>query len=297
MRPIDPALQSSLDGGATTLCRCWRIQRKDGTVLGFTDHDGTLRFEGTEFRANSGLDGTALQSSTGLSVDNGQAMGALSGDAITEDDIRAGRYDGAVVDQWLVDWTAPARRLHLFRGSLGEIRRTESSFEAELRGLTESLNVPVGRTISRNCDRVVGDAKCKVDLGAAAYSLVTEAVGPALGNRVVAAGSGGFVSGWFTGGVLHWTGGRNAGLIATIRRDQVKGAQRLLDLAQEPPLAVAAGDGLRVTAGCDKHPDTCRTKFANFLNFRGFPHIPGEDWVIAYPKSGEAHDGSSLRRG
>jgi len=51
----------------------------------------------------------------------------------------------------------------------------------------------------------------------------------------------------------------------------------------------------RVVAGCDKTAETCRAKFSNFLNFRGFPHIPGDDWVTAYPKNGAVHDGSSLQ--
>jgi uncharacterized phage protein (TIGR02218 family) len=51
-----------------------------------------------------------------------------------------------------------------------------------------------------------------------------------------------------------------------------------------------------VTAGCDKRFETCRTKFANAVNFRGFPHLPGNDFVVAYAVPGEpGHDGSPLR--
>jgi uncharacterized phage protein (TIGR02218 family) len=296
MRTIDPDLQASLDGGATTLCRCWRITRADGRVFGFTDHDRPITFEGTPFRPETGLDATALQTSTGLSVDNTQAMGALTDDAITEDDIRAGRFDSARVDQWLVDWRAPARRVHLFCGSIGEIRRTEGAFEVELRGLTEALNVPVGRTIARTCDRVVGDAKCGVALGSPAFSYVTEATGPAKGATVTGLSDGGFAEGWFTDGVLRWLDGRNEGLTAVVRADRAHQGGRVLGLVDRPPLPVTAGDRFLLTAGCDKTAATCRKKFANFPNFRGFPHIPGEDWVVAYPKNGDVHDGSSLGR-
>lgn len=64
-----------------------------------------------------------------------------------------------------------------------------------------------------------------------------------------------------------------------------------------PGATVAAGDRFRVVAGCDKSADTCRAKFANFLNFRGFPHLPGDDWVTAYPKDGQINDGSSREQG
>jgi uncharacterized phage protein (TIGR02218 family) len=294
MREIDPILQAALDGGATTLCRCWRLARKDGVVFGFTDHDETLVIGGTAFRARAGLDATALQSGTGLSVDNGQVVGALSDDAITEQDIRAGRFDAAAVEHWLVDWRNPEQRVLLFSGTLGEIRRTEHSFEAELRGQAEVLNIPVGRAIQRTCDRVLGDAKCGVDLSDPAYFFASEAAEPGQGAKLVATSAGNVGAGWFAEGLLRWTSGANAGLAGTVSLDRIEGDLRVFFLTEPPPLPVAAGDGFRVTAGCDKRPETCRAKFANFLNFRGFPHIPGEDWLMAYPKAGEAHDGTSL---
>jgi uncharacterized phage protein (TIGR02218 family) len=296
MRVIHPELQASLDEGATTLCRCWRLRRKDGLVLGFTDHDRTLEFDGTAFRAETGVGASMIQTGTGLSVDNAQAVGALSDAAINEDDLRAGRFDGAEVEHWLVDWRHPARRVLLFKGRLGEIRRTEMSFEAEVRGLTDALNQPVGRTIARTCDRVLGDAKCGVDVGAPAFSHATT-VASAAGGQIALAEGGGFADGWFTGGLLVWTSGRNVGLTAAIRLDRREPGRRVVRLAAAPVLEVAPGDGVRLTAGCDKRMETCRVKFGNLLNFRGFPHIPGEDWLLAHPKGGEAHDGSSLYSG
>jgi uncharacterized phage protein (TIGR02218 family) len=296
MRAIDPALQAALDGGATTLCRCWSLRRRDGLVLGFTDHDDDLGFDDLVFRANSGLTGSALETSLGLSVDNAEVSGALSDAAINEDDIRAGRFDGAEVDQWLVDWQAPARRVLLFRGTIGEIRRADGAFDAELRGLAEALNVPVGRTIKATCDRVLGDRKCGVALDVPAFlheSVVVESEG----ERIVGAAAGGFADDWFAFGVLRFTSGANEGLAFMVRRDSAAGGRRVFVLAEAPRLRVRPGDAFRVTAGCDRRGETCRVKFANFLNFRGFPHIPGEDWVVAYPRSGEAHDGSSRARG
>ena len=47
--------------------------------------------------------------------------------------------------------------------------------------------------------------------------------------------------------------------------------------------------------GCDKRFGTCGTRFANTLNFRGFPTIPGDDYLTTYPAEGERHDGTSRR--
>ncbi len=46
--------------------------------------------------------------------------------------------------------------------------------------------------------------------------------------------------------------------------------------------------------GCDRQLSTCRDRFGNVANFRGFPHIPGNDFVLKYPRSGDALDGGAL---
>ena len=51
-----------------------------------------------------------------------------------------------------------------------------------------------------------------------------------------------------------------------------------------PGVEPLAGGQVRMIAGCDKSPTMCRLKFANFLNFRGFPHLPEEDWLMAPAK-------------
>ncbi len=299
MRVVPAELQARLDSGATMLCRCWRVRRQDGRVFGFTDHDGDLSFDGTVFAASSGLDSSAVQSSTGLAVDNADVMGALTDAGVTEADVRAGRFDRASIEQWLVDWQRPELRVVLFAGAFGEIRRADGAFEVELRGPTEALNAAVGRTIQRRCDRRLGDEKCRFDRNAPGFSAEAEVTAVSEADTfTVAAGLGGFQAGWFKGGVLSWLSGANAGMNAAVRVDAALGdGGRRVALWVRPGAAIAPGDRFRIFAGCDKSPETCRAKFSNFLNFRGFPHIPGDDWVAAYPRSGEVNDGSKLGRG
>ncbi len=273
------------------------MRRRDGLVLGFTDHDADLVFEGVTFRAGSGMDASALQSATGLAVDNAQASGALTDAAISETDIRAGRYDDADIHQWIVDWSDVSLRVLMFRGSFGEIRRSDGAFEVEVRGLAEKLNVPVGRAILRTCDRRLGDARCGVDLSNPAFAAETVAVEGSAGGSVVATGLDAFSAGWFRDGTLTWLSGANAGRRVSIKEDVLReDGARLVRLREQAPVRIAAGDRFRIVAGCDKSADSCRAKFDNIMNFRGFPHLPGEDWVTAYPKSGQIHDGRSRSR-
>jgi uncharacterized phage protein (TIGR02218 family) len=155
----------------------------------------------------------------------------------------------------------------------------------------------IGRSILRTCDRVLGDAKCRFDLGQPGFSGESEAGPGSAGTTIDGGGLAGFADGWFSNGVLTWLTGANAGQASAVKSDRLAASgERRIEVWREPGAPVAAGDQFRVVAGCDKRAETCRAKFGNFLNFRGFPHIPGEDWVAAYPKDGAIHDGASLQR-
>ena len=95
----------------------------------------------------------------------------------------------------------------------------------------------------------------------------------------------GYDQGWFEGGTLTVLDGAAHGLEGAVKQDRQDGALRRIELWAATGLAPAPGDRVRLTAGCDKRPGTCRLKFQNFLNFRGFPHLPPEDWLIA-PQNG-----------
>lgn len=285
-------LQPHLEGGGTTLCRAWAITRGDGVTQGFTDHDLPLEFDGIRFSAAAGLSTSRLMQGTGLAVDNAEAMGALSDAAIRPEDIEAGRYDGAELRAWLVNWAAPEQRVLQFRGHLGELRRAGGAFTAELRGLTEALNRPQGRVYQAPCTAVLGDAACGVDLFAPGY--VAEAVVQRVEDARVLhlPALPGFSPGWFTRGALMVLDGAAAGLRGMVKHDR-DGDGR--EIALWAPLGATpmAGDRVRVTAGCDKRFDTCRFKFGNAPNYQGFPDIPGTDWMTAAPAaSGETGGGS-----
>ncbi|MDP3339668.1 DUF2163 domain-containing protein [Frigidibacter sp.] len=276
-------LFAHLASGASTVCRCWAVVRKDGTVLGFTDHDRDLSFEGIVFRADSGITARALAQTTGLSVDNSEAYGALRSDAIAEADILAGRFDGADVRAWLVNWAEPEARLLQFRGSLGELTRAGGAFTTELRGLSEPLNHTQGRIFLAGCTAVLGDARCKFDLSQPGYS-VEVAAGEVTSTalfRLPALPE--FEDRWFEKGRLSVLSGAAAGLWGSVKNDRVDAEGRSVELWQGLRETVAPGDQLRLEAGCDKRGETCRLKFQNFANFRGFPHIPGEDWLTVSP--------------
>lgn len=290
------ALSAHLKTGVTTICRAWAVTRKDGMVLGFTDHDRDLEFDGITFRASTGLTARALEQSTGLAVDNAEAVGALSDAAIREADIAAGLYDGAGVKSWLVNWADVSERKLTFRGSIGEIQRQGPGFRAELRGLAEALNQPKGAVYQKPCAAVLGDGRCKVDTKSSGMSLETQAVTIEGGSVLTLPAAPAFPAGWFARGRLTVLDGAAAGAVGVVKRDRDLAGQRQVELWEMLSAGFAPGDTVRIEPGCDKRLETCRDKFDNLLNFRGFPDIPGEDWLVSYPVQAGVNDGGSLRR-
>jgi len=295
MKILSSGLQAHLDDSTTTLAWCWTITRTDGVVLGFTDHDRVLTFDGVSHEPESGLVASEIRAGSDLSVDAQDAEGVLTSDRITETDIVDGRWDNATVEAWRVNWQDTSQRVLLRRGAIGQIRRGRLSFVAEVRSLAHVLNQTVGRAYQATCDATLGDARCGVNLEAASFKGIG-AVTALVGDRVFTAfGLGAFAAGWFGAGVVEWTVGANVGRRVEVLLHDVDGSGVVtITLLEVPVLAMAVADTFVIRAGCDKRRETCRDRFANILNFRGFPDIPGQDAVFRYAASGDANSGGVL---
>jgi hypothetical protein len=215
MRNVPNEMAARIESGAARLCHVWTVRRADGAVTGFTDHDRDLTLDGVVCRAGSGWTAGAAESGLGLAAGATSASGVLDDAAITEPDLAAGRFDGAAVELWRVDWSEPGLRVRLWAGSLARIRREDGAFVADLEGPLAKLERVVGRTYARMCDARLGDERCGV--------------------------------------------------------------------------ADAAG------RACDKRWETCVGTFGNGVNFRGFPDVPGDDFLTAYPAGSARNDGGSRR--
>lgn len=287
MRQINGEFAARLAADGTSLCACWRFTRRDGAVFGATDHDRALTLDGIIYQPAHGLSGARLESSAGLAPGRAAVEGAISAEFITEADLGAGLWNGARVDVWRVDWAAPQHRVCTWSGQLSEVVRRGVRFAAELVSLKAGFERLLGRVYGRACDAEVGDRRCRVDLNESAFrgeGWVTVALGS---KRFDASGLSSFDDAWFSGGVLTWVSGANAGAATRIVRHN--GAE--FELTAGPRFAIAVGDAFVVTAEYDKSFATCGAKFSNRDNFRGFPHMPGPGAVLAGPASDRANTG------
>jgi len=267
-----------IDAEVTTLAVLWRIARVDGVTLGFTTHDAPLVVGGMTYDSAPGMVPSAISTGDGLEVDTMEVAGALSASAITAADLAAGRYDGASVRVAMVDWRDPGGPvLPLARGTLGEVSQSASgaggSFTAELRGPTAAFDAAVVEVCSPECRAELGDARCRVDLAPLTVTAAASEVEP--GRIAVVAGD--LVR--FIGGRVRALAGPNAGIDRRVN-DAGPGT---LDLDEPLPFALALGTRVELREGCDKRFATCTTRFANALNFRGEPHVPGGDLLTRFP--------------
>lgn len=275
MKALSPELGAHLASGQTTLCWCWRVARRDGIVMGFTDHDRTLTFDGTTYEAASGFTASDIKDSLGLAVDNLEVSGALSSATLTDGDLSAGRYDDARVEIHRVNWSDTSQRVLMRSGSIGEVRRSGTSFAAELRGLAHYLQQPKGRLLQLTCDADLGDARCKVDLSSPAYRGTGSIIAASSARRFTVSGLESFASGFFSRGLFTFASGASEGLKIEVKSHAKLASSDAIELWTDAEGVPAVGDLFVITAGCDKRVETCKARFANVVNFRGFASMPG----------------------
>lgn len=262
------------DGELTSLALCWRIERSDGAGLGLTSHDAPVTADGVTFVPSPGILPAAVTRSLGVKPSSAEVEGSLSSDAIGERDLALGRWNGAGVRLSAVDWLEPdASAIQLVAGELGEVSVEGDSFSAELRGAAARLDSPVGPATSPECRARFGDKYCRVDLaGRSIRAAVVSADGADLFlDRAVGEA--------FLFGRLRFVSGENSGLTTTVLA--VSGdIVRVRDL---PRGTVLPDCRVELREGCDKRFVTCSGRFDNAVNFRGEPHLPGNDLLTRYP--------------
>jgi uncharacterized phage protein (TIGR02218 family) len=287
------ALRAHLARDCTTLCHAWKMTRRDGAVFGFTDHDMGFAIGSVAYEPRSGFSASETRTSLGLAVDTVDVEGMLSSTGLVDEEIEAGVLDDASVETFLVNWRSPEDFALIRRATIGRITRREGRFIAELKSATHGLDQPSARYLTRACDAELGDARCGVDLdaGFAGSGELAEQVAP---DAWRVTGLGSFAVGWFSHGVLTWTSGARTGRNERIVDHRRAGEDVVLVLTPVSGAAPEIGDAFTVVAGCDKAFATCKAKFANAVNFRGFPHLPGNDAAYAYASDGQVFDGGPL---
>lgn len=275
MKTISPALASHLAGEVTSLSTCWKVTRADAAVYGFTDADIDLNMGGVTYAASTGFTASDIATTAQLSVDNLDLLGALSSDAITLDDLNSAKWDGATIEIFKVNRDDLTQGALIQRvGTFGEVNAKDQSFSVEARGLTQALQQSVGRVVMPACDADFCDTRCS--LNAVTYT-VTGSVTTTLDGRRFYDAARTEPDNTFRYGRLTWTSGANLGTIIEVRGSAATSG--LIDLLVAMRKTIAIGDTYSMLKGCAKTPTACKA-YSNYVNFRGFPDLPGIDQIL-----------------
>jgi len=276
MKSLSGDALTHLAGEELTLSTCWKIEADGQAAVGFTDHDTDLIVSGLTFSSLGGYAPTNIQSTSGLSIDNLDIKGLLSTLGITDADIQAGIYDYAEVWIFQVNWEDVTQVIPLKYGHLGEVR-TNDSFLAEFRSLSQLLSQTIGSVITPDCRAQLGDSECGITLSG---FTVTGSVVAVTDRSKFTDTTRTEADNHFKYGLLTWTSGNNNGYSMEVKTYTLSTGE--FELFEPMPFDVQAGDAYSVYRGCDKFFSTCKDDFNNVVNFRGEPHVPTQDKISKY---------------
>ena len=278
MKTASSQLATHIGGETTTLATCWKVTRRDGSIFGFTDFDKNLTVDSLVYQARSGYTRSAIHTIANLAVDNLDIESAIDSETLSAADLRAGVWDGATIEIFLVNWANIANgKVILKRGTIGEVELKDTVFRAELRGLSQALSQQIVELYTPDCRADLGDTRCKVNLAALT---VTGGITAVTDRRSFTDTSRAEAVNYWNGGLLTWTSGANVCRKMEVKAFASGGA---FTLFLPMPSTVAVGDNYSLRPGCDKKFSTCKDRYNNVKNFRGEPNVPGNDQVLAYP--------------
>jgi uncharacterized phage protein (TIGR02218 family) len=286
MKPWPAQLITDIGLKVTSIAFIWTVTRPDQVAFGFTNHQKNIPHNGLIYKAATGFTATEVSTRAGLNVDNLDVEGALDAASITNADLVAGLWDFSEVEVAIINWKFPGHGVgNVRRGWLGEVRRSRSTFVAELRGMMQKLQQRTGREVTPACPWELGDARCGIDLDTFPDGRVTTTVDSVVSQREFTAAGLTQPAGWFDDGSIVFNDGQNIGPLR-LREIKTHATGGVITLQMPTPYPIAPGDSFTATVGDLKTRDVCRDKFHNVVNpvsggFGGFLDVPGIDSIVA----------------
>lgn len=280
MRSASPELEADIQDGCTSLARLWKITRTDATVLYLTESDKPITFESHEYRADIGFTpSSVLTTADYANAQSVTVLVAMTDDAISEDDLRMKRYEGATGELSIINYLDTDHGIiKVFAGTFGRVEIGDmgvANIELVPLGATLTGHVIGNEVYSPTCRNSFGDTNCSgpvtgrtVDLASLQISFTVSVIS----SNAVTATAFTAADNQYAQGYILWVTGNNAGTRSLIARSAQ--SAHTVTLSQLPPRAIVVGDTGTAFPGCDKVLDTCITKWNNVSNFRGEPAVP-----------------------
>ena len=272
--------------------KLWKIDRPDGELFYFTEHDASIVFDGQTYAPANGYSPSASRAESGMKVPNMEFVGILDDDRIQVEDIRAGLFHNSEVTEHMIDWMYPwAGAFYSMKYWISDITYDGEMWQAEIEGVARKLRASVGDIYCSDCSNRFCDAIC--DPGG---TLITAATSSDVEIQKVHANEprrvfwvfnsdlpGGVDDDYYNKGTCVGIDGENAGHEREIKRFTLGYLYSKVELYIQMPVDLAPADTVDMVRGCDKQVDTCYSRYNNLGQCRAFLHIPGTDAANTTP--------------
>ena len=264
----------------STWTTCVKIKRTDNVTIGLTELDRDIQIGGVTYVSATGYNPSTYSSNSSMSVNYADLEGLLGMTGVTREQIRAGLYDFSEITLFLYDYEQDVIVKTLATGNWGESQLMDGRYKAEFRSLSQRMQQSVGKLYTAHCSAEFGDTKCKYNFAPLIQTGSLTTVSSRLRIHDTARTE---ADNYWRGGVITFISGDNI-----YRSFEVSASYSSGEIVLFLPLSFPAqvSDQYTIRPGCDKMFETCRDKYNNVTNFRGFPHVPGTMEILRVGKEG-----------
>lgn len=260
-------MRNNIFDETSTVVVCWKITRKDNTMLFFTNHSVDISIGNDIYISSNSLSPSEILNSNIPEQNSFDVDGIIDNEKITTEDLLSGLYDRAKIDLLLVDYNNTENNVLLRSGYINDIKISGNVFVAEIYNVLSAFNNALCNVYSMSCRANLGDKLCKIDLAQYTYSGKIEKV---ISKRIFFDSQISANNGHYKFGLVTFSSGANKGLSFQIA-DHIR---KEVVFTIEPYFPISVGDTYLMIAGCNKSIDACFNKFNNVVNFRGEPYVP-----------------------
>lgn len=279
--PLFQPIRSLLVNGVHRFASLWEIERTDGTFLRFTDHDTEITFENNVYTPVAGFNAGAQQRLETLKARSVETIGVIDSSAISDADLKAGKYREAKLTHYTIDWRYPwAGHFSKSIYWIAETVYDGEVWQAKAEGVTRWLTQKIGFTASRTCRHRLGRDVCALGVNLVDVT-DTGSITTILRQRQMFRTDLVAADDVYKNGYITFTSGDNNGVSVEVKGYTQTNGRVELELLT--PKALQVGDTFEIEQGCDGLHETCKTKFDNIVNFGGFRDMPGSDRLIKTP--------------
>ncbi|MBL1420252.1 MAG: DUF2163 domain-containing protein [Alphaproteobacteria bacterium] len=287
MQDLDVSWKAHLALNVTQICHCLKIEKGDISLY-LTDHDRPLLFLEDGYFPDENLTIAPAKFYRNLRDDQFEISSFIDDNGLSYDLIEADHLQDAQFYLYQVNWGKPDEYNLLKIGVVGDVYLEAAHVKLAMHGIAKPLEKRHNRLLQEKCDAQFAGDRCNIDTELAIYHKLGQVSLLKTTHSFEIELPSGVDSGYFDGGSLEWQSGENINVgaekLRIMRQFKLSDCIHSIILYRTAKYPIALEDELKLTVGCDKSFATCRDRFANSAEFRGFDQMPGKAFKFTYPQ-------------